>query len=411
VLATVYGVGTTTTRTATSRRTGAITMSSLNYVHIKGTAKTSAGVVASSVSIADNGGAALSPVAYSLNSMTGAFDITILRPAGFTAVDVSATFAQSAIGTDDAVQLTVSSIDITNNPFAGYVLTRQVPIYGSRRTDLSLTVFGQDSSGTSSVALGTQTVVHTASAADGTAKFASARALAGRAGTADSTAVSGSYDTLGSTSSPTAFQFTSPSLLAGNYLILARIKAPSAVVGDLLSFHAKVLPSGVLPTVYDPVTAGWKTAPFTAVASGAVWPQVNTATWTIIPLGMLRLPPVNVTDPTAPIVIEIAKGSTAVTLDDLFLCNADVGQTSVVITGTATAVRLDAASTSSPQPACWVGDSKPTLNLIAAASLWYGEQHTADAGLLQISTVTPGCATTRVAASYYRRNHTYMASS
>lgn len=410
----VYGVRGTGFN-GTIRRTGAISMTTLKYARIKGVAITSAGVSATLVSIADNGGSAISPMSYNLNLSTGAFDITIYRPTGFTTVDVTGYFP--SIQPDDAALPSVDSIDITDNPFGnGKVVTRQVAISGSRRTELSLSVLGLDGAGTTAVALGEQVLVHTAAkGSDGTAKFLALRAASGVGGTADATATSGVYTTLGTTA--TSFTFPASSVLTGNYMVYSRLR--SGTVGlNTISFRAYTHPS-TGDNMYDPAS-GYKTAPITFAASGS-WPTLITGspgTWGIVPLGMVRLPPADVAgDSAATIGFEIFRSALgAVDLDDVFFCNADVGQTSLMLTTTAggsySAARLDAATITAPQPRAWVGVANATATgtMIADGTRWRGEQHLAPPGLLQISTVTPNCATSRISGSYYRRNQTYMAS-
>jgi hypothetical protein len=414
VKGTVYG-----SDTASIRRAGAVNMSALPYMKIVGTATINgAGSANLAVTVAD-GGTAVSVISSSVNPTTGDFSILINRPAGFaTSVDVTATYG-GLYSVNDITTVAVDAITITDNPYGtGAVQVQNISVLGSRRTDVSLLVQGLNAAGTAAVSLGNETLVYTATAGtDGRAKFGDARSLAARAGTTDSTAVSGSYDTLGTTAAPTTFQFAASKLLPGNYLVYARIKAPTAVVGDQLSFRASVTPAAGDP-VYDPRSGAWKTSPgITAVAANAVWPQLNTNTWTIIPIGMLRLPPADLLqDPGAQITIYVAKGSTAITLDDLFLCNADVGQASLVLTSytgnSFSAVRLDAATIGSPQALCYVGAAQvgsSTPAFLADAGRWFGEQHRASPGLLQIATVTPGCTTARVSGSYYPKFHTDVA--
>jgi hypothetical protein len=393
---------------AAIRRTGAVSMTSLPYMKIVGVA-TGPGTNPGdniTLTVADNG-TAVSVISSGVNPTTGAFTIVLNRPAGFTtSVDVTATYS-GAFSVNNITTVAVDSIDITDNPWPnGATKTQTLTVGGSQRTEMSLLLKGLDAAGTTAVALGNESLVYTASAGtDGRTTFGSARGFASRAGTADATAISGSYDTLGTTAAPTEFTFATSVLLPGNYLIYARIKAPTVVTADLLSYRAKITPSSG-DAAFDPRT-GWKTAPVTAVDSGAAWPTVNTNTWTIVPLGMLRLPPVDVQDSSANLTLQVAKGSTAVTLDDLILCNADIGQASLIVTATSggsySAARLDAATVSSPQALCWVGGSVNGV-MLADGARWFGEQHQALPGLVTIGTVTPGCTTTRVSGTYYVHN-------
>jgi hypothetical protein len=394
----------------TVRRSGSVTMTSLPYMRIKGTASAFSD---GSVVVADNGSTPVTPSSYTYNSRTGAFEILLYRPAGFTTIDLGFRRTGGAVSTTAGIFVAVDFIEITDNPFAtGKTQTRQVQIYGSQRTELSLSVLGLDTAGTTPVGLGEQVLVYTASAGDdGRAKFLACRSAGSvsTAGTNDSTAASAAFNALPTTGSPLGFTFAASALLTGTYAVVARLRSGVAGSSDL-SFRALVDPT-VGDTAYDPRT-GWKTAPFTVAASGAAWPNVNTNTWVMVPLGLLRLPPADVEDDGATVTIQVARGSLAVDLDDLFLLNTDVGQASLLLTGLTSgsysAVRLDAATVDAAQASAWVGVANGTM--IADAARWIGEQHAAAPGLLQIATVTPGCATSRVSASYYPRFHTHVAS-
>jgi hypothetical protein len=414
VQATVYGRASASDRRNNTGITSAA-MATVPYIRIRGTASAFSD---GQITIADNGGVALATTSYSYNSTTGAYDILIKRAAGFANLDITFARTGGAVSTTSGVFVNVDQIDITDNPFASAkVQTRQVTIYGSQRTELSLSVLGLDAAGTTPVGLGEQILVHTASAgSDGRAKFLACRSASGLAGTADATAVSGVFNALSTTATPTNFAFAASALLSGNYLAVARGR--SATVGaNTLSFRAFIDPT-VGDNAFDPRT-GWKTAPLTVVASGALWPQVNQASgspaspWALIPLGMLRLPPADIEDAGATITVQLARGANAVDVDEVFLLNADadVGQASILLTGLTSgsysAVRLDAATVDSPQATAWVGAANGTM--LADAARWIGEQHAAAPGLLQISTVTPGCATSRVSARYYPRFHTHVA--
>jgi hypothetical protein len=407
VQGTVYGRA-----SASIRRTGAVTMTSLTYMRIRGTASAfSDGLV----TVADNGGGAVTPASYSYNATTGAYDILIRRPTGFTTVDVTFARTGGTVSTTSGLFVNVDQIDITDNPFStGKVQSRQVQILGSQRTELSLSVLGLDAAGTTPVALGEQVLVHTAAAgSDGRAKFLACRSASGLTGTSDAGATSGQFNTLSTTATPTNFTFPASALLKGNYLAYVRVRCATVGTSDL-SYRAFIDPT-VGDNVFDPRT-GWKTAPLTVVASGAAWPQVNQATgsplspWVMIPLGLLRLPPADIEDSAATITVQIARASVAVDVDDIFLLNDDIGQTSILLTGLASgsysAVRLDAATVDASQASAWVGAANGTM--LADAARWIGEQHTAANGLLQVSTVTPGCSTSRVSADYFPRSHTHV---
>lgn len=406
VKGTCYGV-----RTTAIRRTGAISMTTLNYIVIKGTISTDLPLGDCTIQVADNGGTSITPDSYSLNLSTGAYTVIINRPAGFTTVDVSVTVKDSDTVTGNAgFGLTVSSIAITDNPYTtSKVQRRAVHIYGTQRTELSLSVLGLDGAGTTPVGLGEQALIYTCSGSDASLKFVDCRNQAGVAGTTDTTAVSGSYNTPGGTGAPTVFTFDPLVMRAGTYLAVARVRvgAPSA---DTILTQAYVTPAAGDP-VYSPST-GWLSAPFKALATGAVWPAQNVGSWAMIPLGLLRLPPADLTGTGATLSIAVAKNGAAFDLDDVFLMNVDSGEASLVLTATAggsySAVTLNAATVATPQPTAWFGTANGAM--MADSLRWNGEQHQASPGLLEIDTVTPGCDTSRVSAMYYPRFHTNVAS-
>lgn len=406
VKGTCYGV-----RTTAIRRTGAISMTALPYLVIKGSVSTDLPLADCIIQVADNGGTPITPDSYSLNLSTGAYTVIINRPSGFTTVDVSVTVSDSDWVTGNAgFGLTVSSIAITDNPYTtSKVQRRAVHIYGTQRTELSLSVLGLDGAGTTPVGLGEQALIYTCSGSDSSLKFVDCRNTAGVGGTTDATAVSGSFNTPGGTGAPTVFTFDPLVMRAGTYLAVARVRMGAASADTILT-QAYVTPA-VGDPVYSPST-GWLSAPFKAVAAGAVWPAQNVGSWAMIPLGLLRLPPADLTGAGATLSIAVAKHGAAFDLDDVFLMNVDSGEASLVLTATAagsySAVTLNAATVSSPQPTAWFGTANGAM--MADSLRWNGEQHQASPGLLEIDTVTPGCTTSRVSAMYYPRFHTNVAS-
>lgn len=366
---------------ASIRRTGAVTMSSLPYMKIVGTA-TINGTAGTgnnlAVSVAD-GGTPVSVISSSINPATGDFSILLNRPAGFaTSIDITATW-YGASSVNDVTTVAVDAITITDNPYGSAAIqTQTITVSGSQRTDVSLLLRGQDASGANPVNIGNEVLVYTAaSGADGRATFGELRALTGATGAnSDATAVSGGYDTLATAASGgTSYSFKASKLFPGNNLVFARVQVASAVTGDTLSFFAIEAPGIAINgaanvTTRDPRT-GWRTATFTSVNSGATWPTININTWTLIPLGMLRLPPGDVQDPSASITVAIGSGTATVKLDTLLFCNADVGQASLVTTntgfGNCSTVRLDAATLTSPQALCWVGRG-PGTNLYSSGT-------------------------------------------
>jgi hypothetical protein len=346
VQGTVYGRA-----SASIRRTGAVTMTSLPYMRIRGTASAfSDGLV----TVADNGGSAITPASYSYNATTGAYDILIRRPTGFTTVDVTFARTGGTVSTTSGLFVNVDQIDITDNPFStGKVQSRQVQILGSQRTELSLSVLGLDAAGTTPVALGEQVLVHTAAAgSDGRAKFLACRSASGLTGTADAGATSGQFNTLSTTATPTNFTFPASALLKGNYLAVCRVRCATVGTSDL-SYRAFIDPT-VGDNVFDPRT-GWKTRPLTVGASGGLaagQPGIRlNSLWVMIPLGLLRLPPADIEDSAPRSLSRSPRCAVAVDVDDIFLLNDDIGQASILLTGLASgsysAVRLDAATVDS----------------------------------------------------------------
>jgi hypothetical protein len=403
VQGTVYGRS-----SASIRRTGAITMSTLPYLRIRGTASAySDGII----QIVDNGAKVADvyggAVSYSYNALTGVYDILIYRPGGFTTVDVTFSRAAGTISPTAAMFVNVDQIDITDNPFAsGKVQTRQISIGGSQRTELSLSVLGLDAAGTTPVPLGDQVLIHTAAAGtDPRAKFLSCRTASGLGGTADSSATGGVNSNVATLPSTTTFTFPASSLLPGNYLLVARLWM--GILGTrTISFRGYVDPT-TGDNAYDPPGGtAWKTIPLTTTAAGG-YPVLKQSTYGMLPLGVLRLPPADVQDSGATLNIQIAADSSGVTLDDIWLLNADIGQTTLVNTAIAgpssySSVQLNAATVDTPNPTVWFGVANST-SITDPTRLLGFEQHQAKPGLMQVSSVTPNCATSRLAGFYYRR--------
>lgn len=389
VKGTVYGRS-----SASIRRTGTVTMSSLKYMRLRGTASAYSD---GQVTIADNGGAAITPISYSYNQTTGAYDIIINRPAGFAAIDITFSRTGGSISGTTGLFVASDQIDITDNPFAsGKAQTRQVTIYGSQRTELSLTVLGLDAAGTTPVAIGERVLVHTAAAGtDSRAKFVGCRATSALAGTSDSTAVSGAYNTLNTTGTPTSFTFPAATLLPGEYLVYTRLKGTSATTRTI-SYAAALDGAGSLD-MSDPAS-GWYTTTLSVLT-----------TYNIFPLGKLTLPPAGIEDASATLTIKVAASTASVVnLDEIWLAHDATGRVTLLDTNDSgiSAVRLDAATVAAPQPSAWVGVATATgtgAMMFAGGRILSFDQHMAEPGLLQISTVTPGCATTRVSALYYPR--------
>lgn len=290
----------------------------------------------------------------------------------------------------DSITRTAGAI---SGVFTGKVQSRQVQIYGSQRTELSLAVLGLDTAGSSPMALGNQTLIHTASAgSDGRSKFLGCRVASGVTGSADANAVTGASTTLGTTSAPLAFPMPASSLMPGEYDLFARIKGTAGA--RTISYAATLDGVGVLDSS-DPVT-GWYAAPVT----------VGT-TYKIFPLGSLMLPPGGVEDDAATLTVKIAS-NTATDLDELWIAHRESGQITLLDTSDTgiSAVRIDAATIDNPQPSAWVGVATPggTGQMMSAgARIQAFDQHMADPGLLQISTVTPDCSSSRVSTSYFPR--------
>ncbi|NUR07706.1 MAG: hypothetical protein HOQ45_11945 [Nocardioidaceae bacterium] len=341
-------------------------------------------------------GAAIVPTSVTSTDGTGGFRATFAMTADIVGLTVKGQKTGSAAGYYD-MQVGIDSIVKTagqvSGIFSGKVQSRQVEIFGSQRTELSLAVLGLDASD-APVTLGDQTLIHTASAgSDGRAKFLGCRALSGLAGTSDPDAVTAVKTTVSTTASPTVFVFPATTPLPGEYVAYARIKAGSAATRTI-SYAAALDGTGALDAS-DPAT-GWYTKPV----------SVTTA-YQIVPLGSLVLPPADIEDEAATLSIKVASDA-AVDLDEVWLAHVESGQVTLLDTsgGGISAVRLDAATVDVPNPSAWVGVATATgagAVMAAGVRIQAFDQHMAEPGLLQISTVTPGCATTRVSARYYRR--------
>ena len=293
----------------------------------------------------------------------------------------------------DAITRTVG---LVSGVFTGAFQSRQVPIYGSQRTELSLGINGLNTAGDNAALLGEKVLVHTAAAGDDArSKFLSCRTMASTADPADPTAASGASTLLGTTASPTTFAFPVAKLLPGEYMVFARLKASSAGIRTL-SYASTVSDGTGALGAADPAT-GWYTTPVTAKTS-----------YDIFPIGTLMLPPAGIEDEAAVVSVKVAADTASVvTLDDIWVAHIESGQVTLLDTsGNVSAVRVDAATVDAPQPSVWVGlaTSSGTAAMISAGTrIQAFDQHMAAPGLLQISTVTPGCTTSRVSASYYPR--------
>jgi hypothetical protein len=392
VKGTVYG-----RTSANIRRNASVSMSSLPYLRIKGTATAAS---SGQITVADRG-LNLTPYSYSYTPTTGAYEILVKRPTGFTSVDVTFNRTDGAISTTDGVFVAVDQIDITDNPFGtGYFQTRQVPIRGSQRTELSLSVLGLDGAGVSSVPLGDQVLVYTAAAGDDSRlKFASCRLESGTGGTADSTSVSGFYNTLGTTASATSFSLSAAKLRPGTYNLYARLM-PLTNAAHTISFR-RDLNAG---TPFE-VLGAWQTW---ALGVGASYPAIPLNTWRIVCIGAIDVL-ADASDNAVVKMLLAAEAASVVRVDDLWLAHQESGQANLLNTaysgGTFSAVRVDAATPERAQPSAWVGEVNSTM--LDAARTGRCQiplaQHQAAPGLLQVVSITPGCTTSRLAGEYYAR--------
>ena len=395
IAASVYGRASVQIRRA---NTGidASTMASLPYLRIVG----GSSQVAGTITVADNG-STITPWTYTRNASTGAFDIIVYRPGGFTSLDLTFTRSDGISATDPAL-IIIDRIDITDNPFgSGKVQSRQVQIYGSQRTELSLLVRGLGADGSSAVGLGSQTLVFTCATDDTRAKYASARRASGTSGTADSTATSGYYNAgAAKTGSPTGFSLGSgASLLPGTYDIYASVYITTA------GTHTISVRVDRDAGIGAPITGAWQDVDVTAVSSGAVWPQLPTGAWWLIPVGTFTVAEADASSIT---LTPAASTAAQVRFDDLLIFHRTRGQLSLVDTsassGSLSALRLDAATTTNPLPSVWVGVAGGAMMPADMTGRCQAtEQHQAEPGVLQVVTITPGCDTTRVSASYYER--------
>jgi hypothetical protein len=331
------------------------------------------------------------------NSTTGAFTALVQQNSSIDSLTVKlqtpSSFRVARYSMWTAVDSITRTAGSTSGVFTGKVQSRQVQIYGSQRTELSLSVLGLDPAGSSPIALGAQTLIHTATAgSDGRSKFLGCRDASGATGVVDIDAVTGVKTTLGTTASPTLFSFPASALIPGEYDLFASLKGSAGP--RTISYAAALDGAGSLNSA-DPPT-GWYTAQVTAAT-----------TYRIIPLGSLMLPPAGIEDPNAIVTVKVASSS-AVDLDEIWLAHRESGQVTLLDTNDPglSAVRLDAATLDRPQPSAWVGvasDIGTGAMMAAGVRIQAFDQHMAEQGLLQISTVTPGCSSSRVSASYFPR--------
>jgi hypothetical protein len=354
-----------------------------------------------SLTVADNG-APVSLWSSDLNQATRQFAIVVRRPQGFTAVDLTV----SAAGVDvmgSGFWAEIDSLVMSDAPVdTGKFQSRSVPIHGSQRTELSLSVLGLDSPGTSPVQLGGQVLVYTAASESGQPKFVDCRATDGTAGgVMDSAAASGYYNVINNTALVT-FGIPSVALKPGNYVAVASVASPDAGA-HVLRARARI--GGV-----SGASGGYQETPFTVASQGA-WPVAAAGQYVLLPLALLRLPPADTDRATAQVYIDVActlvNQAHSIRLDNVWLADLDDGQLSLVLAGTATEIRLDAATVDRPQPSLWTGAVGGLL--VADASKWIGEQHQAAPGMLQVVSVTPGCDTSRLSLRYYPRYKTHVA--
>lgn len=322
---------------------------------------------------------------------------TAAIPANGLTVMVAKAVPGNAANPSTTVRVGIDSMVASAGPqpgvFTGEAQSRQVSIYGSQRTELSISVLGLDGSD-APVALGEQVLIHTASAGDdGRAKFIGCRDASGLAGAADPDAVTGVRSTLSTAASPTAFAFAASKLLPGEYDVIARLKGSAGL--RTISYAATLDGTGSLDAS-DPVT-GWYTA------------QVSVLTdYRIIPLGSLMLPPADIEDSAATLTVKVASDA-AVDLDELWVAHRESGRLTLLDTNDPgiSAVRLDAATVDDAKPSAWVGvataDGSGAM-MSAASRIQAFDQHLGEPGLLQFSTVTPGCPTSRVSVTYYPKS-------
>lgn len=384
----------------TIRRAAAIDMSALAYMWITGTASTYAsnGVV----TVSPAGGDPIAPESYAFNPATGVFAILIRRPEGFPdGLDVRYARVADAPDRVGGPQIRVESIKITNSPFGGgRTQSRQVQVYGSQRTEVSLDVQGMDADGVTPVGLGPQVLVATATAGDDSrAKILAVRAAAtvNKTPTADATATSGAYNalaTVASTNYPT-FSLDSATLLPGTFDVYGTLE-PTAAGSHTVSLRAE------LDTGLDTVRVGtWQDTLFT---TGTVWPMLPVNAWRLVPLGS-----VIIGEDAGQLYLSVASASAGlIRVDDLVMIHRDAAQMSLLNTATVlgsfSRVRLDAATVTRPRPSAWVGAVGGRMMDAALAGRCQAfAQHRGEPGLMQAFTMTPGCATSRVSATYFER--------
>jgi len=344
------------------------------------------------------GGAPLSMT----SGANGAFSLLIAQTAEITSLAFDTVGSNSAPTSD--IQIGVS-ITRTAGPqdgvFTGRFQSRQVEILGSQRTELSLSVLGLDADD-SATGLGEQALVYTAAAgADSRLKIVSCRAAASLEGTPDPTTVSGTFNAIGSTGTPTSFAMSGASLLPGSAVLYARLR-PTDNTNHTISYRVRVSDGTVTST------GPWRTWP---LVIGSAWPQIPNDTWRIVALGMTDLMADVIDGGT--VTVDLAVNAGTVRVDDVWTAHT-VGQVSLLDTsksgGSLSLVELNAATVTQEFPAAYVGEvGGVRIDAARTGRSQIFDQHQAAPGLLQIATITPGCATSRVSARYYPRYHTHVA--
>lgn len=207
---------------------------------------------------------------------------------------------------------------------------RSVEVAGSARTDGSI----QIAHPTSGLA---DTILYTWNG--GTALTPSMRPyfLTGTTPVIDASKTSGATQQI---ATPTVYEIPANQLPAGKYHVVANMALSSSS------------PTTVTAQVY-----------ILGVAVGEVWslthPTKGTAaTYRVVPLGSIPLPPADLPDETgATVRISISNAGDGAILDELWLFNGDIGALTIVQAVGHKRVWLDTANLDRPHPAAFVGDA------------------------------------------------------
>ena len=235
--------------------------------------------------------------------------------------------------------LFVRHIERTNVPPS--VTPRQVSRFiqadGTERTPASLhvTTEAEDPLGI--------TLVHTWPADDtGYSPPLQSWRTVGQTQTPDSTAYSGTYELINTTS--WVAEVPTSALPEGGYVLMARLRAQTAGTVTISWSTSTIFPDSVTQQGF---TLG--TVDFTFSAANV---------WHLVPLAALSLPSVRTASGHVQVALQVAAASPLVTLDEAWLFRADDDCALTILETNQLNIWLDSPDTASSVPRVWVGDNQ-----------------------------------------------------